>query len=185
MTDHNPIEGTTALNMLLYMVPMPLYLSVAGGVGVGYAFALCRRLHSSDGRGALKSSIKRSIALTDSSMLVMSAAERAGHLKPSPLSCVAAESDSSGGFEGFRITLIAHSRSASDPFSEGSPVKTPMAIWVMVAVVWNLVRSTFQSHTETPTTIGTRTLPTISALSQKSLGSDIVLPSSILRARFS
>jgi hypothetical protein len=33
MTDHNPIEGTTALNMLLYMVPMPLFLSVAGARG--------------------------------------------------------------------------------------------------------------------------------------------------------
>jgi hypothetical protein len=33
MTDHNPIEGTTALNMLLYMVPMPLFLS--GGRGAG------------------------------------------------------------------------------------------------------------------------------------------------------
>jgi hypothetical protein len=41
MTDHNPIEGTTALNMLLYMVPMPLFLSGGRGVGGGYAFALC------------------------------------------------------------------------------------------------------------------------------------------------
>jgi hypothetical protein len=44
MTDHNPIEGTTALNMLLYMVPMPLFLSARGGAWVGVMRSHCAEM---------------------------------------------------------------------------------------------------------------------------------------------
>jgi hypothetical protein len=84
MTDHNPIEGTTALNMLLYMVPMPLFLSAGGGVGGGYAFAL-RDFLASLGRRARISSMLRPVSLSEL------AARR--HLFPLNSMCVVASSE--------------------------------------------------------------------------------------------
>ena len=47
MTDQHPIDGASALNLYLKLVPMPPFSSVGGVAVGGYAFALCNGSPSS------------------------------------------------------------------------------------------------------------------------------------------
>jgi len=54
MTDQHPIDGASALNLYLKLVPMPPFSSVGGVAVGGYAFALCAAVNS---RSSLRISI--------------------------------------------------------------------------------------------------------------------------------